>query len=66
MSSKREGEGPLQVLCSGAGYYLGTLWYHYKEDGSVDWFEPNSRESGYFPTKEMAELMLAGLEGGDV
>lgn len=47
----------LQVLQSGAGWYIGTLYY---EPGSK-FGEPGSRDSGYFPTQEAAEQALASL-----
>jgi hypothetical protein len=50
----------LQVLQSGAGYYVGTM-YHDKE-GNYD--EPGSRDSRYFKTKEEAATWLSDLEAG--
>ena len=43
----------LQVLQSGAGYYVGTLYNN--PDGFV---EPGSRDSGYFPTRQAAQDYL--------
>jgi hypothetical protein len=43
----------IQVLKSKAGYYIGTIFKH--KEG---WEEPGSMESGYYPTKELAELDL--------
>jgi len=43
----------VKVLRSAAGYYIGTIFHHM--DG---YDEPGSRESGYYPTKELAEKAL--------
>lgn len=43
----------LQVLKSGAGYYIGRLWE--EEDGYA---EPGTRESGYYLTHECAEQAM--------
>lgn len=48
----------LRVLCSAAGYYIGTNYVNIELDGST-WEEPGSRESGYFRTREAAEAALA-------
>ena len=55
MSEKRKGRiGPLEVLKSNAGYYIGRLYYG--QDGEV---EPYSRESAsYYKTKEVAQSHL--------
>jgi hypothetical protein len=45
----------LQVLQSGAGYYIGTI-YH-----GEDFDEPGSRDSDYFPTAEAAAAYLAAI-----
>jgi hypothetical protein len=44
--------GPMQVLQSAAGYYVGTLFR--EEFGNV----PGSRDSGYFETFEAAKSYL--------
>lgn len=60
LASKAEGletEGTysdLKVMKSNAGWYIGTTFI-YKEDGRE---EPGSRESEYFPNKEMAQDAL--------
>ena len=43
----------LQVLQSAAGYYIGTTWIISEQE-----FEPYSRDSQYFKTKESAESAL--------
>jgi len=45
--------GPLTVLQSNAGYYIGRLYY-YSEDECV----PYSRESTYYQNKEDAKRDL--------
>ena len=47
---------PLKVCMSGAGYYLGS-W--------CDNCGPYSRESGYFPTRELAEKALDTANNSD-
>lgn len=51
---QKSGYSDLQVLRSGAGYYVGTI-YTDPEDGFT---EPGSRDSGYFRTHEDAEKYL--------
>lgn len=46
----------LQVCMSGGGYYLGT---------ECDFHGPNSRESGYFATREEAEAALTQWKEGN-
>lgn len=46
----------LQVLRSGAGFYVGTI-YHNPEGFD----EPGSRDSDYFPTREQAEAYLKAI-----
>lgn len=46
--------GPLEVMHSGAGYYVGT---HYNNPEGYQ--EPGSRDSGYFRTSKEAEAELA-------
>lgn len=43
----------LKVMRSAAGYYIGRSCV--EDDG-----QPYSRESGYYPTKELAEAELNG------
>jgi len=53
--------GPLQVLKSAAGYYVGTLFADTfnNHDGTVSTFNvPGSRDSGYFATEEEAQRYL--------
>lgn len=45
--------GPLQVLKSNAGYYIGRIFHN---DEGYD--EPGSRESDYYETKEEAQYDL--------
>lgn len=49
----------LQVLRSGAGYYIGTIYHN-----SAGYDEPGSRDSGYYQTREEAENDLALLLEG--
>lgn len=44
-----------KVLCSGAGFYIGTF---------CDNHGPYSRESGYYPTREAAQAALDSGEYG--
>lgn len=46
----------LKVMRSNAGYYIGRSCI---EDG-IPFEQPYSRESGYYPTKELAEAELNG------
>jgi len=45
--------GRLEVLESTSGFYIGRLYYHSENE-----FEPYSRESTYYPTRELAESLL--------
>jgi hypothetical protein len=45
--------GELEVLKSAAGWYIGTVFYN-----DAGYTEPGSRESGYYDTKEAAQLDL--------
>ncbi len=47
------GVSEFMVLESNAGWYVGTLYYG--EDGLT---EPNTRETGYFPTEADAQDAL--------
>lgn len=47
----------LQVLCSRAGYYIGTTYQN--SDG---YQEPGSRDSDYYSTKERADYAFRYLE----
>lgn len=51
-----ENTSEFMVLRSAAGYYVGTM---YKEE--YGWV-PNSRETGYFATKEEAEEALKSFQ----
>lgn len=55
--SDKTGYSELQVLQSGAGYYIGTI-YTNPSDGCQ---EPGSRDSDYFATEEQAKKYLAGI-----
>ena len=47
----------LQVMRSGAGWYIGTLFTY--TNGSYKGFqEPGSRESGYYATEEEAQAAM--------
>lgn len=50
----------MQVLKSGAGYYVGTIYSN--PDG---YQEPGSRDSGYFATEGAAAAHLKAIEEGD-
>lgn len=54
----------MQVLRSGAGYYIGTLYEEIDADGKVVWVEPGGRDSDYFSSKEGAEAYLKILNVG--
>ena len=49
----------LQVLRSGAGYYVGTVYNH-----PEGYQEPGSRDSEYFPSHDAASKVLEELESG--
>lgn len=46
--------GPLEVLCSNAGFYIGRVF-----NADEGYQEPGSRESDYFETRRDAEVALA-------
>ena len=48
----------LQVMRSGGGWYVGTMFRH--NDGSF--FEPGSRDSHYFENEEEATSFLRKIE----
>jgi len=50
--------GGLEVLRSGAGYYIGRLFWSPECGGYI---EPGSRESGYYASEEEAKADLAGM-----
>lgn len=50
----------LQVLQSGAGYYVGTMY-----ENPEGYQEPGSRDSDYFATREGAEAYLASIVEDD-
>lgn len=60
--SEKTGYSELQVLQSGGGYYIGTMYNGIDEYGPFE--EPGSRDSDYFKTYEAAERYLRILEGG--
>ena len=47
----------LMVLKSGAGYYIGTIYYN-----QMGYEEPGSRDTEYFGSYEEADLYLKKLE----
>lgn len=55
--------GDLKVMQSPAGWYVGTEYRCTDDLG--DYFEPGSRDTDYFATREEAEALLAQLEAGD-
>lgn len=64
---EKTGYSELQVLRSGAGYYIGTIY----TDPETGFREPGSRDSDYFSKRESAEKFLEELtkveaEGGDI
>lgn len=54
----KAGYSDLQVLKSGGGFYVGTLY-----TGPGGFEEPGSRDSHYFKTREEAERYLKDLTG---
>lgn len=50
----KSGYSDLQVLLSPAGYYIGTMYNNYDDNGKFLFEEPGSRDSDYFETKEEA------------
>lgn len=70
-SSEKVYYSDLQVLESGAGYYIGRMgWVEDKKLGGYQ--EPYSRESGYYKTREAANKVLKsgqfdrGLGGAEI
>jgi hypothetical protein len=61
-----DGYSDLQVLRSGAGWYVGTTYVNRDENGQVTFIEPGSRDSDYFATEAEAAEFLLRLEHGDV
>lgn len=55
---EKVGFSDLQVMQSGAGYYIGTI-YTDPKDGFT---EPGSRDSDYCATREEAEKLLARMQ----
>lgn len=50
------------VMQSAAGYYIGQ--YCYEDMGDGEWLlQPYDRDTGYYKTREQAELMLKGYKG---
>lgn len=60
--SDKDGYTDLQVLRSNAGWYIGTLYNNYREDGTLQFQEPGSRDSDYFATEEEAAAYLKDIE----
>lgn len=56
--SEKTGYSDLQVLQSGAGFYIGTTY----TDPTDGFTEPGSRDSDYFATREEAEKYLKAVE----
>ena len=52
----------LKVMSSAAGYYVGTTYENFDDEGVFEFSEPGSRDSGYFRTKEEAEACLATMK----
>lgn len=57
----KSGYSDLQVLSSGAGYYVGTLY----TDPVNGFCEPGSRDSDYFRTEEQAKAFLDAINQTD-
>lgn len=51
-----QGYTDLQVCQSAAGYYIGRM--HHDDTVAKGFIEPGSRESGYYPTYEVAQEAL--------
>lgn len=62
--SNKEGYSDMQVLRSGAGYYIGTMYTNVEADGTM-WQEPGSRDSGYYATEQEAAEALRVYEALD-
>lgn len=58
MLGQGQGYGPLEVLQSAAGWYLGTMYTHGKDSDHPGMIEPGSRESEYFPTHTAAQAAM--------
>lgn len=62
-ADEKKNYSDVQVLKSGAGYYLGTLHQERDSAGNLLYEEPGSRDSdGYFPTPEAAAKALRAME----
>ena len=57
-ANDRKDYSDLQVLQSAAGWYIGTIYTHPR----LEFKEPGSRDSDYFPTEAKAKFALAFLE----
>ena len=55
-----DGFSELKVLRSGAGYYIGRQ--SLSEEGGIQFVEPGTRESGYFPSEESARDALRNMD----
>lgn len=49
----------LKVLCSGAGFYLGT---EYTNSEPIGFVEPGSRDTDYYETEAQADVSLAVMK----
>ena len=55
---EREDYSKLQVLQSGGGWYVGTIY----TDPETGFQEPGSRDTGYFANEKIATDVLTALE----
>jgi putative NADH-flavin reductase len=55
--SEQPSYSDLQVLRSAAGWYVGTTY----KSPEANFFEPGSRDTDYFATKQEAEYALSSL-----
>lgn len=59
------GYSELKVMQSGAGYYVGTTYDNYDDNGKLLFQEPGSRDSDYYANREEAEALLKSLQKMD-
>lgn len=60
--TEKESYSELQVLQSGGGWYIGTMFEERDANGKVIFQEPGSRDSDYFRTEIEARRYLETLQ----
>jgi len=62
----KEKYSDLQVLKSGAGFYVGTLYRNDTDIPGMVYLEPGSRDTEYFYSEKEASDYLKRLEAGEL